>query len=48
MPLKLFKVLKQFVIATLMIKLTQFEKTGSLGKFIISLGNQKIKFHFRN
>ena len=30
-----------------MIKLTQFEKTGSKGKSFIPLRNLKIKFHFR-
>ena len=31
-----------------LIKLTQFEKTGSIGKFFISQENLKNKFHFRN
>ena len=31
-----------------MLKLTQFEKTGSIGKTFVSLGNLIINFHFRN
>ena len=48
MPLKLFEFLDQFMIGTFLIKLTQFEKTGSIGKLFISLENLKIKFHFQN
>ena len=33
---------------TFLIKLTQFEKTGSIGKFFIPLGYLKTKFHFLN
>ena len=29
-------------------KLTQFDKTGSIGKFLIPMENLKNKFHFRN
>ena len=46
MALKLF--VKQFMMDTFMLKLTQFEKTGSIGKTFISLGNLIIKFHFQN
>ena len=31
-----------------LLKLTQFEKTGSIPKSFISLGNLIINFHFRN
>ena len=34
MPLKLFEFVEQFMIDTFSIKLTQFEKTGSIGKFL--------------
>ena len=47
MPLKLFEFLEQFIIDTLLIKITQFEKIGSIGKIFISRGNSIIKFHFR-
>ena len=47
MPLKQFEFLEQFMIGQFLIKLTQFEKTGSKNKIFISLGNLKIKFHFR-
>ena len=33
---------------TFWIKLTQLEKTGSIGRFFISLINPPIKFRFRN
>ena len=48
MALKLFEFVKQFRMATFLLKLTQFEKTGSSRKTIISLGNLIINFHFRN
>ena len=48
MALKLFEVAEQFMMDTFMLKLTQFEKTGSIGKTFISLGNLIINFHFRN
>ena len=37
MALKLFEVVKQFMMDTFLLKLTQFEKTGSIGKTFISL-----------
>ena len=46
MALKLF--VKQFMMDTFLLKLTQFEKTGSIGKTFISLGNLIIKFYFQN
>ena len=49
MPLQLFEFLEQLACDwRFLIKLTQFEKTGSIGKVFISLGNLKSKFHFRN
>ena len=36
------------MIDTFLIKLTQFEKTGSIGKCFIPLGDLKIKFQFQN
>ena len=36
------------MIDNFLLKLTQFEKTGSIGKTFIPLGNHKIKFHFGN
>ena len=48
MALKLFEFVEQFIMNTFLIKLTQFEKTGSIGKTSISLGNLITNFHFRN
>ena len=48
MHLKLFELLEQFMVDTFLIKLTQFEKTGSTSKSLIPLGNLKVKFSFRN
>ena len=48
MALKLFEFVEKFMMNTSMIKLTQFEKTGSMGKTFISLENLTINFHFRN
>ena len=48
MALILFQFLKQFLIDPFVIKLTQFKKTGPIGKTFISLGNLIINFHFRN
>ena len=48
MPLKLFEFHGQFMIDHYVIKLTQFEKTGSIDKFLLQLGNLIIKFHCRN
>ena len=47
MTLKLFEFVEQFMMDTFMIKITQFEKTGSIGKTFISLGNLMISFHFQ-
>ena len=46
--LKLFEIAEQFMADTFLLKLTQFEKTASIGKTFISLGNLIIKFQFRN
>ena len=48
MASELFEFLEQIMIDTFSIKLTQFEKTGSIGKNFISVGTSIIKFHFRN
>ena len=48
MALKLFEFVEQFMMNTFLLKLTQFEKTGSIGETFISLGNLIINFHFRN
>ena len=50
MALKLFEFLEQFKIDTFLRKLTQFGKTGLIGKFFVSLRlrNPRMKFHFRN
>ena len=47
MTVNLFEFLEQLVIDNFFMKLTQFEKTGSERKDVISLGNLIIKFHFR-
>ena len=39
MALELFEFLEQIMIDTILIKITQFEKTGSIGKISVSLGN---------
>ena len=49
MALKLFKFVEQFMTDIFfLLKFTQFEKTGSILKTFISLGNLIIIFHFRN
>ena len=48
MALKLFEFVVQLMMDTFLLNLTKFEKTGSMGKTIISLGNLIINFHFRN
>ena len=48
MPSKLVEFHKQFMIGAFKIKLNQFEKTASMNIIYISLGNLKIKIHFRN
>ena len=37
--------LDYFIIDTFLMKVTQFEKTGSIGKVLIQLRNLKIKIH---
>ena len=48
MALKLFEFVEQFIMDTFLLKLTQFEKTGSIGKTFISLVKLIINFHFQN
>ena len=48
MALKLFELVEQFMMDTFLLKITQFENTGSIGKTYISLGNLIINFHFPN
>ena len=48
MTLKLFDFVEQFSMDTFLLKLPQFEKTGSIAETFISLGNLIINFHFRN
>ena len=48
MPLKLVEFREQFMAGAFLIKLTEFEKTGSIDKIFISLGNLIIKFRFQN
>ena len=47
MALELCEFVDQFMIDTFVIKLTKFEKTGSIGKTLISLANLISNFHFR-
>ena len=47
MALKLFEFLEHFMI-DIFDKIKPFEKTGSIGKILISLENSIFKFHFRN
>ena len=48
--LKLFEFIEQFMMESFLVKLklTQFAKTGSIGKTFISLENLIINFLFRN
>ena len=46
MPLTIFELHEQFMIGRFLIKLTLFEKTGSIGIFFISLGNLKKQIPF--
>ena len=48
MPLELFEFHEQPMIGTFSINLTQFEKTGSTRKIVISMGNLKNKRYFQN
>ena len=41
-----FWIFEQFMMDTFLFKITQFEKTGSIGKTYISLGNLRINFIF--
>ena len=47
MAVKLFEAVEQLMMDTFLLKLTQFEKTGSIGKTFISLGYMIINFHFQ-
>ena len=46
--IKLFEFHEQLINDAFLIKVTQFEKTRSIGKILASLRNLKIKFHFLN
>ena len=46
MALKFFEIVEQFMMDTFLLKLTQFEKIGSIGKTFISLGYLISNFHF--
>ena len=48
MAFKALSVSRTIYYGHFLLKLTQFEKTGSIDKTFISLGNLKINFHFRN
>ena len=48
MTLKLIEFQEQFLNDIFLIKLIKFEKTGSIGKCFISLGNLIMKFRFIN
>ena len=48
MALKLFEITEQLMMETFLLEITQFEKAGSNGKTLNSLGNLIINFHFRN
>ena len=48
MALQLLEFVKQFMMYFFLLKLTQFEKTGSIGKIFISLVNLIINFHYPN
>ena len=48
MALKLFEFLEHIMIDTFLIKLIQFEKTGSIGRTLNSLEILIINLHFRN
>ena len=47
MTLKLLEIVEQLMMDTFMLKLTQIEKTESIGKTFISLGNLIVNFDFR-
>ena len=48
MASKLFEFVEKFMIDTLMLKLAQVEKTGSIGNIFISLENLITNYHFQN
>ena len=48
MALKLFAFVERFMMEFFLLKITQFEKTGSMGKTFTPLGNLIINFHFGN
>ena len=48
MSLKLFEILEKSLIVTVLIQLTQFEKTGSIGSVFIPMRTPSTKIHFQN
>ena len=48
MALKLFEFVEKFMMIIFLLKFTQFEIIGTIGKTFISLGNLIINFHFQN
>ena len=48
MPIKLVEIVETIYHGLFLLKLTKFEKTGSIGKTFISLGNLTTNFHFQN
>ena len=48
MPLKLFEILEKSMIDTVLIQLTQFEKTGSIFSVFIPMKTPSTKIHFQN
>ena len=46
MALKLYEFQEQFLMGIFLMKLTQFEKTRTLGSVFVLLENLEIKFHF--
>ena len=48
MALKLFEFVKQFMMDTFLLKMTQLEKNELIRKTFISLGYLITNFHFRN
>ena len=48
MELKNFEFVEQFIMDTFLLKLTQFEKNGSISKTFILLGNLIVSFYFQN
>ena len=48
MVLTLFEFVENFMMDIFFVKIDPFEKTGSIGKTLISLRNLKNNFHLRN